>query len=155
MSTLIPTPTQRFLAREVLKGAEAVRTVSEDLSLAAAYCNGEAKITNSVRECVASLARSRVPAHWQRLCVSDGLATGPLDSWISKLARRLRGLGAYSPLLAGGGVGAAPEFNVALMFSPEPFFTATRQLAAQVPISTSSLVFVPPHPCRLFWSFRR
>ena len=126
-------PLQRFLAREVLRGVEAARAVSDDLSLAAAYFSGDAKITNNIRECVNSLERSRVPLRWLRLYTSDasGAADSP-DSWVAELARRLRALASYSAPLSNAPAAAGVVYNVALMFSPEAFFTATRQQAAQV-----------------------
>lgn len=100
-----------------------------------AYCKGEAKATNAVRELMTSLRKGAVPAVWRAQ-----YATRPgqsLGEWFADLVSRTRVLSSKYAPTPGGSLLSGAElmrsvFWVGGMFTPEAFVTATRQQTAQV-----------------------
>jgi dynein heavy chain 1 len=106
--------------------------------ICSAYCAGEAKATNAVRELMSSLRKGTVPATWRtQYAARAGLTLG---EWVSDLVNRSRALSAKYTASKGGSGGMLLQgaelmrcvFWVGGMFTPEAFVTATRQQTAQV-----------------------
>jgi dynein heavy chain 1, cytosolic len=115
-----------------------------------AYCKGEVKATNALRELLGSLRRGLVPASWRGLYVSRGSGGGSgamgLGEWMTDLLSRSQTLcskyaGAIAALTGAGSSGTGGSCSAELMrcrfwvggmFTPEAFVTATRQQTAQV-----------------------
>jgi dynein heavy chain 1, cytosolic len=94
-----------------------------------AYCRGEAKTSNFIRETTGALNQGRVPKHWlAQYAVANDISLG---AWISDLALRAKGLGDYRAVLSRSG-NASGSYWLGGMFVPEAFVTATRQQTAQV-----------------------
>ena len=96
-----------------------------------AYCRGEIKATNLVRDLLSCFGKGVVPASWRSQSASSQLTVG---SWIADLAARIKALDRYGGLLQKTSAGSGEEcvFWLGGMFAPEAFVTATRQLTAQV-----------------------
>jgi dynein heavy chain 1 len=97
-----------------------------------AYCKGETKATNDLRELMLSLRKGSVPVSWRSQYAARPAVS--LGEWVSDLAARTRALSTrYAAGLRGGGAELAKSsFWVGGMFTPEAFVTATRQQTAQV-----------------------
>ena len=113
-----------------------------------AYCKGEAKATNVLRELLGSLRKGSVPARWRALYSSRSTLT--LGEWVADLAARAKVLTTrYTAALAANNSSSSSTtgsselmkciFWVGGMFTPEAFITATRQQTAQVPVSKEFL----------------
>ncbi len=90
-----------------------------------AYCEGQAKGTNAIRDLIKCLAKGIIPPSWKSAYVTTPNTT--LGSWMTDLAARCASIEVYdkpSELKNGFWLGG--------MFAPEAFITATRQNTAQV-----------------------
>lgn len=96
-----------------------------------AYCKGEAKATNKLRELMLSLRKSTVPPLWRsQYATRMSLSLG---EWVTDLISRTRALSTkYTAGLKNCVELMKCAFWVGGMFTPEAFVTATRQQTAQV-----------------------
>lgn len=99
--------------------------------LRSAYCKGEIKATNNLRELLSSLRKSTVPARWRSQYAVRSTAT--LGEWVADLVQRARVLCTkYTAGLTSNAELMKCSFWVGGMFTPEAFVTATRQQTAQL-----------------------
>lgn len=117
----------RTLQREIAAGAKVLAVVLADLTAARSYCKGQAKMTNAVRDLLASYQTATLPKHWTALYASTAQS---MSAWMDDLSGRCNQLLSYAPLLAAG----SPRdcaFVLGRMFAPEAFIMACRQETAQ------------------------
>lgn len=93
------------------------------------------------------MGRGAVPKRWRSLYPTRQTLT--ISDWVADLKHRIEAVGTYSSMLTPG-ITAARDgesdstihktgFWLGGMFSPEAFFTATRQHVAQVTTLSSSI----------------
>uniref|UniRef100_A0A7S3GTW8 Dynein heavy chain n=1 Tax=Spumella elongata TaxID=89044 RepID=A0A7S3GTW8_9STRA len=131
LSSAASLPAERWLAREIIRGSAVVKLVRDDLLSISAYCKGEIKATNNLRELLSSLRKSTVPARWRSQYAVRTTVT--LGEWVADLVQRARALTTkYTAGLQNSAELMKCSFWVGGMFTPEAFVTATRQQTAQL-----------------------
>ena len=104
--------------------------------LYSAYCNGDIKCTNNIRDMLNSFTKGQVPKSWKSEYVVG--KTISASQYIFDLANRIKHLEKYVYLVSNSGESSRRSlqmqgaFWLGGLFYPEAFITATRQLVAQV-----------------------
>jgi dynein heavy chain 1 len=125
----IKDPLFRFFDREIGSGHKLLKCVRQDLTDAIGVCAGELKQTNHLRDLLNDLQKGVVCGLWSKVYTVPAATT--VNEWIPDFAKRVEQLAAISKVAERGEDLSKVRVWMGGLFTPEAFFTASRQAVAQ------------------------